>query len=446
MSNEIEESKLAAPRGMKDSLPAEASERQKLRDATRAVFESYGFQPLETPALENWEVLSSKYAGGEEILKETYSLEDQGGRKMGLRYDLTVPMCRVMANNPKMPMPFKRYQIQPVWRDGPVKLGRYREFYQCDVDTVGVESVVAEAELFALANAVFQKLGLDAEIRVSNRKFLNGMLEYAGVPQDKIVPAILSIDKLAKIGKEGVEKELLEERKVPSAAVKKVLELISLENSQLSNEQKLEKIKSKINSKEGKQGAIELEQLLEYCKAFKLTNIVFSPSLSRGLSYYTGAVFEAYLKNGAIKSSIAAGGRYDDMIGKFLGSPNKVPAVGISFGLDVIVDAINQTRNVPKSSIIQVFIIPIGTMKESIEIADVFRRNALNTAIDLMERGPSKNLEFASKQNIPYCVIVGKKELAQGKVKLKDMRTGEEKELFPGTALELVQMELQKPS
>ncbi|HLD75448.1 MAG TPA: ATP phosphoribosyltransferase regulatory subunit, partial [Candidatus Norongarragalinales archaeon] len=215
---------LTPPRGSRDFLPQEAALREHVTDTLKNAFRRYGFQPLETPILEHLDVLSSKFAGGEEILKETYRLTDQGGRELGLRYDLTVPLCRVFAGN-MLAKPFKRYQIAPVFRDGPLKKGRYREFYQCDVDTLGVESVAAEAELLALTAQAFTSLGLDVVLKVNHRSLLNGLLEHAGVGPEKHHAVLLSMDKLEKIGRKGVLDELVSVRGLQKTQADKVLKV-----------------------------------------------------------------------------------------------------------------------------------------------------------------------------------------------------------------------------
>ena len=201
---------LSPVRGSRDFLVEEKLLRDWAAQRLKSVFERFGFNPIETPAIENWEVLSSKYAGGAEILKETYKLTDQGKRELGLRYDQTVPTCRVLAANPRLAMPFKRYSIAPVWRDGPIKLGRYREFYQCDIDIFGVQSQAAEAEIVAILKAGFDALGIECKLKINNRKVLDGLLESCGVTAEQATPVILSLDKLEKIGAKEVQKEMEE--------------------------------------------------------------------------------------------------------------------------------------------------------------------------------------------------------------------------------------------
>ncbi|NUN11299.1 histidine--tRNA ligase [Candidatus Micrarchaeota archaeon] len=403
---------LTAVRGSRDFLPSEKILRNSAVAKLSSVFESYGFNPLETPALENIEVLSSKFAGGEEILKETYQLEDQGKRKLGLRYDLTVPLARLIAGN-SFPMPFKRYAIDKVWRDGPLKAGRYREFVQCDVDVLGVKSVSAEAELMALAQDAFRKLGLSVVVKVNSRKLLNGVLQKAGVSKDKEASFILSLDKLEKIGVSGVKKELVD-KGFSEKIVVNALKL--LESKKLSDY-------SKIGNADAEAGFNELKEFFEFLNEFNVKIVEFSPTLARGLNYYTGIVFEAFLKDSEIKSSIAAGGRYDELIGKFSGR-GEVPAVGISFGLDVLCEELKKTES--KQSVVNVLVIPFKTLPQAIALTQTLRSNGVNALVDLNEKGVSKNLDFASKQGISFVIFCGEQELKSGKFKVRDMSSGKE--------------------
>ncbi len=414
------ESELMNAKGMRDFLPEESIARGKIIETLRNIFEKYGYSPLETPAIERYEVLSAKFAGGSEILKEVFRLKDQGGRDLALRYDLTVPLSKVVGMNPNLPKPFKRYQIQPVWRDGPVKLGRYREFLQCDVDIVGAKNMLADAEILSIANEVFETLGLDVVIRVNNRKLLNGILEYAGITKNKS-DAILSIDKLEKFGMKGVKEEM-ETKGFEKKQIKRVTEILKTRGG---NEEILRKTEKLIKSGEGKEGIRELRELLEYCRLMGF-EIKIDISLARGLEYYTGPVFEIYLKKSKVTSAVAGGGRYDKMIGMFLGK-GEYPATGISFGLEPIFEALKERGMKSKKTMTEVLVIPIQTDMESVKITAELRKLGVKTETDLMGRGISNNLKYANSMGIPYVVFVGKRELNQGMVKLRDMRTGKEK-------------------
>ncbi len=419
-------------RGCRDFMPKQAIARSRVTRTLRQAFEKYGYSPVETPALENFETLSNKFAGGEEILKETYRLKDQGNRDLGLRYDLTVPFCRLIASNPHLSLPFKRYQIQQVWRDGPIKAGRYREFTQCDVDVVGVQSTKAEAELIRLAQDAFESLDFPAKMKANNRKALNALLEKAGVPKEKEVAAILSIDKLEKIGFNGVLEELVKERGLEEGVARAALESLQ-EFGGKTNEEKLALLKEKLGDCEG---VTELEELFADCEAFGVEDFVeLSPELARGLNYYTSTVFEAFAVGSKITSSLAAGGRYDSLVGAFAGR-EKIPAAGISFGLDVITAAKDFEGS---SSTAKCFVVPVkGFFAEAAGIADALRGEGVPTAIDLAGRGVGKNLEYASKQGIRFAAIIGEKELAQGKINLRDLESGEEKLLEVGDAAKII--------
>ncbi len=420
-----EKFELANAKGTRDFLPEEAILRQKVIEIFRNVFEKYGYSPLETPAIERYDVLSAKFAGGSEILKEIFKLKDQGGRELGLKYDLTVPMCKVVGMNPNIPKPFKRYQIQPVWRDGPVKLGRYREFMQCDVDIVGTKSMLADAEVLAIANDVFRTLGLDIIIKVNNRKLINGILDYAGIGKNKM-DAILSIDKLGKFGIKTVKGEL-ETKGFGKKQIENVLKVLKIKGG---NNGVLEKAEKMMKSGEGEEGVRELKELLEYCGLMGL-EIQIDISLARGLEYYTGPVYEIYLKDSKVKSAVMGGGRYDRMIGMFIGK-GEYPATGLSFGFEPILEAMKERKKETKKTVTQVLVIPIQTLKESIKIAKTLRKLGVKTEMDLLGRGVSNNLSYANSLGIPYVIFVGKKELKSKKVKLRDMKSGKEKMLKIG--------------
>ena len=415
---------LETPKGTRDFLPEDKIIRDNLVKTLKEIFELYGYNPLETPALENYETLSSKYAGGSEIMKEVYQVTDNGGRKLGLRYDLTVPFARVIATNSSIKKPFKRYQIDRVWRDGPIKLGRYREFWQCDVDVVGISSVLADAEILSLASTFFKRIGLDVIIKVNNRKLMNSLLDFAGIKKELQEQTILAIDKLYKIGSDGVRKEL-EEKGLADDSIAKVLSVFS------SGDEPAEEILKKFSDiLENKEGLEEIRSLLDACKSFGVDNVRFDPSLARGLAYYTGTVLEVYLNDGSLSSSLAAGGRYDKMIGNLIESKEEVPAVGISFGLDVLADALALSKKIPKKkSVVEVFLAPIKTTNACISILKKIRDVEIKADMDFSGKGITKNLEYASKLEIPYVIIIGDSELKDKKVKLRNMKSGEERML-----------------
>ncbi|MFH1239758.1 MAG: histidine--tRNA ligase [Candidatus Diapherotrites archaeon] len=407
-------------KGTKDLMPEEKIVVETLKSKLVEIFERYGFNPLETPLIEKLDVLSSKYAGGDEILKEIFVLTDQGNRKLGLRYDLTVPLSRVVGMNPNLKMPFKRYQLGKVFRDGPIKAGRYREFIQCDVDTVGSSSMLADAEFVAIVRDFFRELNVEVVTKVNTRKLLNGIIEEVKVPDSKKMKVILAIDKLEKQGINVVRKEL-EDLGISDDRVCKIEEMISIKGN---NSEKLEMIKKFVKNKEGLEGIKELEEIANYLKLMKVDNYEFDFSLARGLAYYTGTVFEVFAKKSKVSGALAAGGRYDRMIAEFLGRKEDVPAVGISFGVSAIMDAVEFAEN--KKCVTQIYVIPIGTLNESVKIVNELRGKGLKVDVDLMSRGVSKNLNYANSYKIPFVAIIGEKELKQKRINLRDMKTGKE--------------------
>jgi len=414
---------LQLAKGVKDIPPEEKILKNKIVGTLAEVFELYGFSPLETPILERYETLSAKFAAGEasDALKETFKLQDQGGRELGLRFDLTVPLARFIAMNPILKMPFKRYEMGQVFRDGPIKAGRVRQFWQCDIDTIGSTSMLAEAEILQAVARAFEKLGLDVVIKVNNRKLLSGMLAQVGMVDEE--KALIALDKLDKIGKKGVTEELLQ-RGFAAPQIAAFFELIGND---------LAGLKKKVQNAQALQGIAELEEVFSLLRGI---NIQFEVSLARGLVYYTGTVYEVFLKNGTFASSLAGGGRWDDMIGKFMGGNREIPAVGIAFGLEPIMEVLKSGAG--KKSVAQVYIIPINTVEQSLKIAEQLRQAGVKTDFCLGKKGVSKNLEYASALRIPYVVIIGDEELKLGKVVLRDMGSGIEQVLTMNEVVKLL--------
>jgi len=405
--------KIERAKGTWEVRPEQKLVRNRILNVLLKVFELYGFQPLETPTLQRLDVLASKYAGGAEILKETFKLNDQGNRDLALRYDLTVPLAIYVALNPNIKLPFKRYEIGKVFRDGPVSSERFREFWQCDVDTIGSGSMIADAEIINLASRVFNELKLKVKIKANNRKILDGLMDYCNIQENDREAAILTIDKLEKIGTDSVKKEL-KEKGLEDIKIKKLINLISLKGK---NKEKISKIKKVLNNNKGVE---DIEELLKYAPQAE-----FDPSLARGLAYYTGTVFEIFLRNSEIKSAVCSGGRYDKIIGNFIGNNQDYPAVGISFGLD----RIEQALKFDEKTTTKVYIIPIKQNKKAAELANELRNNNINADIDLMNRGVSKNLDFANTLEIPYVIFIGEDEVKKKKFKLRNMKTGKEEML-----------------
>ena len=393
-------------RGVRDFEPKDMIIRNNLISNLRVIFEKYGFMPLQTPLIERLDVLTAKFAAGEDsdASREIFKFLDQGKRNLGLRFDLTVPLSRFVAQNPNMKLPFKRYEIGRVFRDGPIKLGRYREFIQCDVDTIGVAGIEAEAELILLALDAFKTLNLDAFIEINDRNIITDILNHFKLDESKQEEAIIILDKLKKIGKNEVVKELI------SIGVDNASDMMDTFTD-------VEKIKKVANTE-------NIDKLLDL---LPIENVKFTPTLARGLAYYTGTVFEGFLKDSKVKSSICGGGRYDNMI-RMYGNKN-FPAVGISFGIEPITESMKSNQSQEIRTQTKVFVLPIGTFPESLNIAQQLRESNINTEIDLMGKGISKNLNYVNAKSIPYTLFVGEDEINNNKFKLKDMVSGVEEEL-----------------
>lgn len=429
------ELKLRNIKGTKDYMPEEQYGRNEIRKKIESVFECYGYLPLETPILCYYDMLASKYAGGSEILKEVYKLKDQGDRDLGFRYDLTIPFAKVIGLNPDIRMPFKRYEIGKVFRDGPVKLGRNREFIQCDVDVVGVKSMLAEAELISMVFEVFDKLQLEVYISYNNRKLLSGIISNSKISGELINEVILTVDKTDKIGLIGVKQELAD-KGLSDATINSLFESMQSAKSDLQAY-----IDSNLSNELISEGGRELNELNSYFEALGIIKQVrFNPFLARGLDIYTSTVFEAFMIDGSITSSVAGGGRYDNIIGSFLDNGKEYPAVGISFGLDVIFAALTLKNKIQYKYPLDLMIIPLGTESKAIEIAKILRQKGFHVDIEMTGRKLKKCLDFANKEKIPYVLILGQDELATSCIKLKSMFTGLEKTILISSIAEELKM------
>lgn len=406
-------------KGTQDYLPAQEVVRRNIRRTLEDTFMLYGCKPLETPILNYTELMASKYAGGAEILKEIYTLTDRGERDLALRYDLTIPFAKVIAMNPQLSMPFKRYEIGKVFRDGPIKAGRFREFTQCDVDVVGIESQSAEAELMMMSIDAFNKLNIEMLIQFNNRKLLAGLLQYFKVPQLKINSVILILDKMEKIDQVTLLKELEEQNLSPST-IELIKQFLNA-NPTITYFEKYREENELI-----KQGYEELIELQDYLQVLNVgESCVFNPFLARGLEIYTGSIYELFLKDGAIKSSIGGGGRYDNAIGGLIGSEEKFSNVGISFGLDVIYTAMEQRENSADQALVDIFIIPLNTEKEALRLAWQLRQQGNRLEVELSGKKLRKAMEKANRENIRKVIILGENEIKSGRYEMKDMQTGE---------------------
>lgn len=409
----MKEIELRNVKGCTDYCPREQFIRNYISDTLKKVFEKYGFKPLQTPTLCYYDLLALKYEEDSEILNEVYKVTDQADRNLALRYDLTVPFAKYIALNQNIKLPFKRYEIGEVFRNGPVKLGRVREFIQCDVDCVGIEGQLIEAEFVALYVEAYNNLGIDVIIKYNNRKFLSGIIIEAGIPEDLVTETITVIDKFEKLSKPELEKEFAKIG-LNNEQMEKLFMYLNMDADQLINIENKNEVLA--------QGIEELNTLKDYIEKLGLIEYVrFAPSLARGQEYYTGTVFEAYVKDGSITSSIGGGGRYDKMITEFIDNGNVYPAVGISFGLNVIYEILKNREQFTENALTDIFIIPMGTEIECLKIAETLRKAGYKVEVEMKNRKMKKSLEYANDQKIPFVFILGEDELANENITVKNM-------------------------
>lgn len=444
--------KPSVPKGTRDFSPAEMAKRNFIFDTIKSVFSKYGYQQIETPSMEKLETLMGKY--GEEgdklifkILSNGDFLKDAGidansmltdSNKLSLmisekalRYDLTVPFARyVVMHQNEITFPFKRFQVQPVWRADRPQKGRYREFYQCDADVVGSDSLLNEAEFILIYDEALTSLGLrDFTIKINNRKILSGIAEIID-KSDSIIDLTVAIDKIDKIGLDGVIKELLE-RGFTEADIEKLKPVILLQGT---NEEKLDSLRSALaNSETGLKGCDEIEKVFNYLQSFELQTAIveLDITLARGLNYYTGAIFEVKTNEVAM-GSIGGGGRYDNLTGMFDDRQN-LTGVGISFGADRIYDVMEELALFPATTeqTTQVLICCFDSEGEKFALPILQEIRSINISAELYPAGAKikKQLEYANKKNIPYTVVIGSEEIQTGLLTFKDMASGVQEKL-----------------
>ena len=448
--------KPSIPKGTRDFSPIEMSKRNYIFDTIRKAFHLFGFQQIETPAMENLATLMGKY--GEEGDKLLFKIQNSGdyfngisdeellsrnAQKLaskfcekGLRYDLTVPFARyVVMHRNDIVFPFKRYQIQPVWRADRPQKGRYREFYQCDADVIGSDSLINEVELVQLIDHVFTQLKIRVAIKINNRKILAGIAEVIGEPE-KIIDITIAIDKLDKIGLDGVIAEL-KEKGITDEAIEKLLPILQ---AQGNNSEKLATIAQVLKGNAtGEKGVEEVNFILDTISALAInSNVELDLTLARGLNYYTGAIFEVKALDVAI-GSISGGGRYDNLTGVF--GMDGTSGVGISFGADRIYDVMNQLNLYPEDSIIntQVLFVNFGAKEAaySLGIISQLRKNNISAELYPETGKMKKQMGYANSHNIPYVAIIGEAEMESNLIALKDMNSGEQKQI---TTEELIKL------
>ncbi|MBP5480742.1 MAG: histidine--tRNA ligase [Paludibacteraceae bacterium] len=437
--------KPSIPKGTRDFAPIEMARRNYIFNTIKEVFRLYGFQQIETPAMENLSTLMGKYGDeGDKLLfkvlnsgdfladVEQAELESRNSVKLikkisekGLRYDLTVPFARfVVMNRDKLSFPFKRYQIQPVWRADKPQKGRYREFYQCDVDVVGSDSLMNEVELMQIVDEVYRRLGVNVCIKINNRKILTGIAEVIG-QADKIVDITVAIDKLDKIGLENVNAELAE-KGIPAESIEKLQPIILLQGS---NEEKLKTIREVLATSEiGLKGVEEISTILEHIQLLGIqTKVELDLTLARGLNYYTGAIFEVKALDVQI-GSITGGGRYDNLTGVF--GMEGVSGVGISFGADRIYDVLNQLDLYPAEMLqsTKLIFVTFGNeeLKYAMQCLKQVRAAGIAAEVYPEPAKMKKQMGYADSKGIPFVAIIGDTEMKEQKIMLKNMTTGEQ--------------------
>ena len=442
------------PKGTRDFPPSVMIRRKFIFDTIEEVFRHYAYQPLETPSMENLSTLMGKYGEegdqllfrildsgdflrGEAIqtLKDKQSqdsaslsvaLRNQIAQK-GLRYDLTVPFARfVVQHRNEIAFPFKRYQIQPVWRADKPQKGRYREFYQCDGDVIGTDSLLNEIELIQIIDEVFTRLGLDVTIKINNRKILKGLSDYIGQP-DKFMDLTMAIDKLDKIGHEGVKQEL-QQRGIAREGVAKLVPFLSLEGA---NGEKLESLGQMLPEGEGKKGVEESKEILDYAEVLKLNSALeFDPKLARGLDYYTGTIFEVKTNEMEI-GSICGGGRYDDLTGVF--GLKDVSGVGISFGAERIFDVMEKLGRFPghMQPAARIMFVNFGRKEtlRTLEVLQSLRQAGIPAEIYPDAAKMKKQMSYANNKSIDYVGMIGEEEMGKGVITVKHMENGEQRQM-----------------
>ncbi len=399
-------------KGFRDFLPEQQIPRQKMIETIKASYETFGFEPLETPALEYAEILTGKY--GDEGDKLMYRFKDNGDRDVALRYDLTIPLARVVAQYGDLKKPFKRYQVSPVWRADNTQKGRYREFYQCDADIVGSTSPLADAEILALSASTLRKLGLssaDFVIRVNSREILSAFYDSLALSSEKRSSALRAVDKIDKVGKEGVEKELVEY----GFSADEVAAIVGF--AQTDTASVPESVKAPLE---------KLTNIIKSASALAPdTKFVVDFSIARGLDYYTGLIFETNLVKALQFGSILSGGRYDNLVGMFANKP--VPAVGASIGLDRLIAAMEELGLVKvEKTTARVLIVNFdeSLQSEYLTMASDLRAAGINTILSFDASDLKKQLSYASDKGIRYALIYGSNEAKEGIVLVKDMEKG----------------------
>jgi len=424
---------------MRDILPEQMIRRQYVIDVIRSVFEEFGFEPLQTPAIELSEILMGKYGPDAEKLIYNASHRD-GKEELSLRYDLSVPLCRVVAMYPELPKPFKRYQISPVWRAERPQKGRYREFFQCDADTVGSASMLADAETLHVIYEVLTRLGFKKFVmNVNNRKIITGIGQFSGVPEDLLGGLYRSIDKLDKIGLEDVREEL-KINEIPEDVINKLLALLQIEGE---NKVVLAALRDQLGDYPvALEGISELEEMISYLEALDIpeANCKVKFAMVRGLEYYTGPIYETVVEEPKI-GSITGGGRFDNLVGMFM--DRSYPATGTTIGIERIIDVMEELDMFPPdvgktSAQVLMTLFDQSLVNESLRMANLLRKGGLKTALYFEKDRLGDQIGYAGKKGIPYVVILGPDELTADQVTVRNLLRREQQTVKRAEAVRLI--------
>mgnify|MGYP000520355490 CR=1 FL=1 len=416
------------PKGMRDFLPADMIKREYVFGIVREIFHLYGFEPLQTPVLELRETLMGKY--GEDAEKLIFNAQHAGGKEeLALRYDLTVPLARVMGQHAnEITIPFRRYQISPVWRGERPQKGRYREFYQCDIDIVGAAGQDADAEIISLIAAVLRRIGFNNfSVNINNRKLLTAIGQYAGVEGDLLGELYRSIDKFDKIGADGVRDELIK-RGLSADVITRIMEMITVD---LPRDQKLDFLKELMGTlPDAQTGISELRAIQDNLRLIGIaeTDYDFDFTMVRGLGYYTGPIFEAIIAEGGV-GSVAGGGRYDDLIGLF--RTDALPTTGGSLGIERIIDVVEAFNLFPESlggTVVQTLVTVFSddTRAESSKLSAELRLGGIRTELYLQDKPIGRQIGYADKKGVAVVALLGEDEIASGEVRFKRLKDGQE--------------------
>lgn len=415
------------PRGTRDFLPPEMLKRNWVMDQIRTVFQNYGYGPMGTPAFESWDMLKKK--SGEDTVNQIYYFKDKSDRELGLRFEWTASLARVVATHRELPKPFKRYAIGPVWRYERPSEMRWREFWQMDVDVVGVADPIADTEVLAVAVDSLRAIGFKGfKIRLNDRRLLEAFVEVSGLPRERYPEAFRAVDKRGKIRDEGVLEELDKIGALRESS-QRLLDLTSIKGAPSEVISKAKELVEGI--KKGLDACEALSSMVEYAKGYGIAgDLVVDLGLARGLDYYTGPVFEVYAEGFENEGSIAGGGRYDELIEIFGGEP--IPMTGVSLGLDRLVallERIEVFEGINLAPRVYVVSASESVRPKAIEVAQQLRRAGVSTDMDLLSRGMRKQLDNANTKGVSKVVIVGERELAEGCVAVRDMSTAEQKKV-----------------